>query len=126
MDTGAIFERIEQSCKILKIDLSFGEIASFADDNTLSQEQLDAIAGLFSHLADKKHQAENALQQKALNIDIVRLPQDIAGRRAPDKHENRKQDETDHYRIQQKRDLMRQMCDFLVKKAKQADHCHND
>ena len=56
MDTGAIFERIEQSCKVLKIDLSFSEIASFADDNTLSQEQLDAIAGLFSHLEDKQHQ----------------------------------------------------------------------
>ena len=56
MDTGAIFERIEQSCKALKIDLSFGEIASFADDNTLSPEQLDAIASLFGHLEDKKHQ----------------------------------------------------------------------
>ena len=56
MDTGAIFERIEQSCKALKIDLSFGEIASFADDNTLSPEQLNAIASLFGHLEDKKHQ----------------------------------------------------------------------
>ena len=31
-------------------------MASFADDNTLSQEQLDAIASLFGHLEDKKHQ----------------------------------------------------------------------
>ena len=49
----SVFEQIDQSCRMLKVDLSGEEMASFSDDNTLSHEQLNAIAGLFYYLEKK-------------------------------------------------------------------------
>lgn len=55
MDLSA-FERIGQSCKTLKIDLSSTEMAVFAEQNTLAPEQIEAITDLFYYLEEKKHQ----------------------------------------------------------------------
>ena len=55
MDPSA-FERIEQSCKALKVDLSSKEMAVFTEQKGLTPEQLGAVADLFHYLEEKKHQ----------------------------------------------------------------------
>ena len=40
MDKGSVFERIEHSCAALDIDFSSVEMATYANENTFSQEQL--------------------------------------------------------------------------------------
>ena len=50
----SVFDRIEQSCNALKLDLSSSEMAAFAEENDLTQHQLDAINCLFEFLAEKK------------------------------------------------------------------------
>ena len=55
MDPSA-FERIEQSCKALKVDLSSKEMAVFTEQKALTPEQLGAVADLFHYLEEKKHQ----------------------------------------------------------------------
>ena len=50
------FDRIEQSCQTLKVDLSSKEMAIFAEQNAFSETQLEAVASLFHHLEEKKHQ----------------------------------------------------------------------
>lgn len=54
MDPSA-FERIEQSCKALKVDLSSKEMAVFTEQQALTPEQLGAVADLFHYLEEKKH-----------------------------------------------------------------------
>lgn len=68
----SVFEQIGQSCRVLKIDLSSEEMASFSDDNTLSHEQLNAIASLFYHLEKKRHQTviETLLRLSRLPIKV--------------------------------------------------------
>lgn len=55
MDPSA-FERIEQSCRALKVDLSSKEMAVFTEEKGLTPEQLGAVADLFQYLEGKKHQ----------------------------------------------------------------------
>ena len=43
----SLYERIEQSCKALKVDLSSKEMAVYAEQNELTPEQLKTVAGLF-------------------------------------------------------------------------------
>lgn len=57
MDKGSVFERIEHSCAALDIDFSSVEMATYANENTFSQEQLAAVADLFGYLEEKKRQA---------------------------------------------------------------------
>ena len=42
----SVFECIGQSCSALKLDLSSSEMASFAEKNDLTQQQLDAVNSL--------------------------------------------------------------------------------
>ena len=57
MDKGSVFERIGHSCAALNIDFSSVEMATYANENTFSQEQLAAVADLFGYLEEKKRQA---------------------------------------------------------------------
>jgi DNA replication protein DnaC len=50
----SVFDRIEQCCSVLKVDLSSTEAASYAEKHNLSQEQLSAMDMLFEFLAEKK------------------------------------------------------------------------
>ncbi len=52
----SVFEMIGQSSRVLKVDLSAEEMASFSNDKGLSQEQLGAIGELFHYLENKKHE----------------------------------------------------------------------
>ena len=52
----SLFSLIEQSCKVLDVDLSAAEMADYAGKNDLPPEQLKAIMELFQHLEGKKHQ----------------------------------------------------------------------
>ncbi len=51
----SVYEMIEQSCNVLRVDLSGDEMALFSNNKGLSQEQLDAIGELFHYLEEKKH-----------------------------------------------------------------------
>ena len=53
----SVFDRIEQCCSVLKVDLSSTEAASYAEKHNLSQEQLSAMDMLFEFLAEKKVQS---------------------------------------------------------------------
>ena len=50
------YERIEQSCRALKVDLSSKEMAVFTEEKGLTPNQLGAVADLFQYLEEKKHQ----------------------------------------------------------------------
>ena len=50
------FSLIEQSCKVLGVDLSAAEMAEYVGKNELPPEHLKSITDLFSHLEEKKHQ----------------------------------------------------------------------
>lgn len=52
----SVYDRIGGSCQSLKVDLSSSEMAVYAEKNDLSQEQLDAVAGIFEYLEKKKSQ----------------------------------------------------------------------
>lgn len=53
----SVFDRIDESCRFLKIDFTSAEMAVYAENNTLSRDQMEAVAGIFDYLKEKKHQA---------------------------------------------------------------------
>lgn len=68
----SVYEMIEQSCKVLRIDLSGDEMALFSNNKGLSQKQLDAIGELFRYLSVKKHDTviETLLRLSRLPIKV--------------------------------------------------------
>ena len=74
----SVFDRIGSSCQSLKIDLSTSEIAVFAENNALSQEQLDAISGIFDYLEEKKRQTviETLLRLSRLPLKMPKTFED--------------------------------------------------
>ena len=50
------FELVEASSKVLKIDLSAKELATFAETHQLNRDQVKALADIFRYLEEKKHQ----------------------------------------------------------------------
>ena len=68
----SVYERIEQSCKILRVDLSGDEMALFSNNKGLSQAQLDAIVEIFHYLEVKKHDTviETLLRLSRLPIKV--------------------------------------------------------
>lgn len=49
------YECIENSCKLLSVDLKSTELAHYVEEHSLNPEQLGAILDLFSYLEEKKH-----------------------------------------------------------------------
>ena len=49
------YDLIEHSCRVLKLDISAEEMATFSSDKQLSPEQVGAIRDCFSYLEKKKH-----------------------------------------------------------------------
>jgi DNA replication protein DnaC len=68
----SVYERIEQSCKLLRVDLSGDEMALFSNNKGLSQAQLDAIVEIFHYLEVKKHDTviETLLRLSRLPIKV--------------------------------------------------------
>ena len=68
----SVYEMIEQSCKLLRVDLSGDEMALFSNNKGLSQAQLDAIVELFHYLEVKKHDTviETLLRLSRLPIKV--------------------------------------------------------
>lgn len=68
----SVFDRIGQSCDVLKLDLSSTEMASFAEKNDLTQQQLDAVNSLFEFLAEKKRKTcvETLLRLSRLPVKV--------------------------------------------------------
>ena len=51
------FEKIQECCKYLKIDLYAAELARYAEDASLSLEQIAAVEGVFSYLQERKEES---------------------------------------------------------------------
>lgn len=51
------YDRIEQSCRYLKLDLTGAELATVASENDMSMEQLKAIDQVLDYLREKKEAA---------------------------------------------------------------------
>jgi hypothetical protein len=50
----SLFESIEQSCRILRLDFSSAEFASLAEELEFSEEAATAVKLVFKHLQEKK------------------------------------------------------------------------
>lgn len=50
------YECLEPSFKVLKLDITPAELATYAEKNALTESQLQAISGVFSYLHQKKDQ----------------------------------------------------------------------
>ena len=48
--TDSVFEQVEKSSQILKIDFSSVEFAKLAEEQDLSEEQIHAVGVVFEHL----------------------------------------------------------------------------
>ena len=68
----SVFDRISDCCQSLKVDLTSSEMAVFADSRSLTQEQLDAVAGIFDYLEEKKRQTviETLLRLSRLPLKV--------------------------------------------------------
>jgi len=66
------FSLIDQSCKVLGVDLSASEMAEYASRNELTTEQLESITRLFFYLEEKKHQTviETLLRLSRLPLKV--------------------------------------------------------
>ena len=52
--TESVFESVEKSCQVLRLDFSSAELAILAQEQDLSPEQLQAVATVLEHLRQKK------------------------------------------------------------------------
>ena len=52
--TESVFESVEKSCQVLRLDFSSAELAILAQEQDLSPEQLQAVAAVLEHLRQKK------------------------------------------------------------------------
>ena len=50
----SVFELVEKSSQILKIDFSSVEFAKLAEEQDLSEEQIHAVGVVFEHLRQRK------------------------------------------------------------------------
>lgn len=51
-----IFEQVESFVSVLKLDLSAEEFAQFAEEQELSETDMEAVRAVFSYLSRKKQQ----------------------------------------------------------------------
>ena len=63
------FETIAQAASVLKLDFSSAEFAMFAQEHSLSEESINAVCSVFSHLEERKLQTTIATLLK-----MSRLP----------------------------------------------------
>jgi len=54
--TETVFEKIEIAASILKLDFSSGEFANFVEEQEFSDEAINAVETVLTHLSDKKQQ----------------------------------------------------------------------
>ena len=52
--TETVFEAVEKSCQVLKLDFSSAELAIMAQEQELTPEQLQAVSMVLDHLRQKK------------------------------------------------------------------------
>ena len=52
--TETVFEAVEKSCQVLRLDFSSAELAIMAQEQELTQEQLQAVNMVLDHLRQKK------------------------------------------------------------------------
>lgn len=67
--TDSVFEQVEKSSQILKIDFSSVEFAKLAEEQDLSEEQIHAVGVVFEHLRQRK--VENTIHTL---LKLSRLP----------------------------------------------------
>lgn len=64
-----VFEKLRESASVLKLDFSATEFAGFAEEHTLSENEITAICSVFTYLSEKK---QNTTIQTLLKMS--RLP----------------------------------------------------
>ena len=52
--TESVFESVEKSCQVLRLDFSSAELAIMAQEQELTQDQLQAVSMVLDHLRQKK------------------------------------------------------------------------
>ena len=55
--TQTVFEKMKTAISVLKLDFTTEEFATFADDQELSEEAIEAVQTVFSYISEKKQQA---------------------------------------------------------------------
>ena len=54
--TQTVFEKMKTAISVLKLDFTTEEFATFADDQELSEEAIEAVQAVFSYISEKKQQ----------------------------------------------------------------------
>ena len=54
--TQTVFEKMKTAISVLKLDFTTEEFATFADDQELSEESIEAVQAVFSYISEKKQQ----------------------------------------------------------------------
>lgn len=54
--TQTVFEKMKNAISVLKLDFTTEEFATFADDQELSEEAIEAVQTVFSYISEKKQQ----------------------------------------------------------------------
>ena len=54
--TQTVFEKMNTAISVLKLDFTTEEFATFADDQELSEESIEAVQAVFSYISEKKQQ----------------------------------------------------------------------
>ncbi len=54
--TQTVFEKMKTAISVLKLDFTTEEFATFADDQELSEEAIEAVQTVFSYISEKKQQ----------------------------------------------------------------------
>ena len=55
--TQTVFEKMKTAISVLKLDFTTEDFATFADDQELSEEAIEAVQTVFSYISEKKQQA---------------------------------------------------------------------
>ena len=66
--TQTVFEKMKTAISVLKLDFTTEEFATFADDQELSEEAIEAVQTVFSYISEKKQQTT---VQTLLKLDVL-------------------------------------------------------
>ena len=66
--TQTVFEKMKTAISVLKLDFTTEEFATFADDQELSEEAIEAVQTVFSYISEKKQQTTEDHPKFCVNL----------------------------------------------------------
>ena len=87
----SIFNRLHESVSSLKMKIDTSELAAFADEQSFTPEQLDAICATFDYLKERKHDMFYVIikyVQKLWNKNVHMISSISLERRLINDHQN--------------------------------------